>query len=49
LFASHDGYQVKLRAPRENGDHEVFLDAATLQAFFRYLDALPKADQLEVV
>ena len=23
LFASFDGYQVKLRAPRENGDHEV--------------------------
>jgi hypothetical protein len=32
LYASFDGWQVRLRAPRENGDHEVFLDAATLQA-----------------
>lgn len=21
LYASHDGYQIKLRAPREGGDH----------------------------
>ena len=25
LFVSFDGYQVRLRAPRENGDHEVFM------------------------
>jgi hypothetical protein len=42
LYASHDGFQVKLRAPRDGGDHEVYLDAATLQAFMQFLDALPQ-------
>jgi hypothetical protein len=40
LFASWDGWQVKLRAPRENGDHEVFLEDVTLQAFMQFVDAL---------
>jgi hypothetical protein len=41
LYASFDGYQVRLRAPRDGGDHEVYLDAATLQAFMQFLDGLP--------
>ncbi len=41
LFASFDGWQVRLRAPRDNGDHEVFLEQSTLQAFLEFLDALP--------
>jgi hypothetical protein len=42
LFASWDGWQIRLRAPRENGDHEVFLeDGLTLQAFFEFLGTLP--------
>jgi hypothetical protein len=42
LYASWDGWQVRLRAPRENGDHEIFLeDGLTLQAFFEFLDTLP--------
>jgi hypothetical protein len=42
LYASFDGYQVKLRAPREGGDHEVFLeDGLTLDAFLQFLDTLP--------
>jgi hypothetical protein len=41
LYASFDGWQVRLRAPRENGDHEVYLKQSTLQAFLEYLDALP--------
>ena len=41
LYASFDGWQVRLRAPRENGDHEVFLEQLTLQAFLRFLDDLP--------
>jgi len=41
-YASWDGWQVRLRAPREHGDHEVFLeDGLTLQAFFEFLDTLP--------
>jgi hypothetical protein len=31
-----------LRAPREGGDHEVFLeDGLTLDAFLQFLDGLP--------
>ena len=42
LYASFDGWQVKLRAPREGGDHEVFLeDGLTLQTFFEFIDTLP--------
>jgi hypothetical protein len=33
LYASFDGYQIKLRAPRGYIDDEVFLDAQTLAAF----------------
>ena len=33
---------MKLRAPRENGDHEVFLeDGLTLDAFLQFLETLP--------
>jgi hypothetical protein len=46
LYASFDGFQIRLRAPRDGGDHEVYLDQSTLQAFMQFLDALPKADQL---
>jgi hypothetical protein len=45
LYASFDGFQVRLRAPREGGDHEVFLEQSTLQAFLQYLDALPKIER----
>lgn len=29
VYASFDGYQIKLRAPRENGDHVIFLEPQT--------------------
>jgi hypothetical protein len=45
LYVSHDGWQVKLRAPRDGGDHEVYLDQTTLQAFLQFLDALPKSER----
>ncbi len=46
VFASWDGWQIRLRAPRENGDHEVFLeDGLTLQAFLEFIDALPKIER----
>ncbi len=42
LFASWDGWQVKLRAPREGGDHVVYLeDGLTLTAFLEFLNTLP--------
>jgi hypothetical protein len=42
LYASWDGWQVRLRAPRANGDHMVYLeDGLTLQEFLKFLEALP--------
>jgi hypothetical protein len=42
LFASFDGWQVRLRAPREGGDHVVYLEPGlTLDAFLEFLDTLP--------
>ena len=40
LYASFDGYQIRLRAPRFEVDHEVFLDADTLCAFERFLEKI---------
>jgi hypothetical protein len=37
LYASFDGYQYKLRAPRPFGDHEVFLDIRTMESFLRFV------------
>lgn len=45
LYASFDGYQVGLRAPREHGDHEVFMDPLVLAAFLRYVDSLKGKSQ----
>ena len=40
LYVSHDGFQVKLRAPRGlDGDHEVYLDPSVLIEFVRWLYA----------
>ena len=33
LYASFDGWQIRLRAPREDGDHEVYLEPDVLRAF----------------
>ncbi len=41
LYVSFDGFQIRLRAPRDGGAHEVYLDDAVLQAFLAFLDALP--------
>jgi hypothetical protein len=41
LYASFDGYQIKLRAPRDSiGDHEVYLDRYTLNAFIEYAQTM---------
>lgn len=37
LYASYDGFQIKLRAPRGYEDHEVFLEPHTLQSFKLFL------------
>lgn len=36
LYVSFDGYQIRLRAPRSGGDHEVFLEPPVLEAFLAY-------------
>lgn len=38
LYASFDGFQFRLRAPREDGDHVVFLDPRTLLAFTEFVE-----------
>lgn len=40
LYASFDGYQVKLRAPDERGDREVFLEPNVLEAFLAWIKEL---------
>lgn len=42
LYASFDGSQIKLRAPRGDGDHEVFLEQDTLNELLRYVEKLKK-------
>ena len=36
LYASFDGDSIKLRAPREDGDHIVYLEAGLYQALRDY-------------
>ena len=42
LYASFDGWQFRLRAPRENGDHVVFLDDRTLIEFERFVERIKR-------
>lgn len=42
LYASFDGWQFCLRAPRENGDHVVYLDPNLPDAFKRYCKAVER-------
>lgn len=38
LYASFDGWQIYLRAPREDGDHFVALDAHTWMSLMVFAD-----------
>lgn len=38
LYCSDDGHQIKLRAPRENGDHEIYLEPGTFQGLCQYIE-----------
>jgi hypothetical protein len=42
LYASFDGWQVILRAPREHMDHVVALEPEVIVAFRRYLGDLTR-------
>lgn len=37
LYASFDGYQFTLRAPRMEGDHFVCLEPMVLESFMRFV------------
>lgn len=37
LYALYDGWQFRLRAPRAEGDHVVYLGPETLDAFVRFV------------
>ena len=36
LYASFDGWQIQLRAPREFGEHLVYLDPQVFEALVRF-------------
>lgn len=40
LYASFDGWQIKLRTPRDGGDHEVYLDTQVCRAFLDFVESL---------
>ena len=37
LYISFDGFQFRLRAPRENGDHFVYLEPRAIKLFLEYI------------
>lgn len=45
LYASFDGWQIVLRAPREGGDHCVALEPTVWQALLSWLEAFPELRQ----
>ena len=42
LYASFDGFQFKLRAPRPEGDHEVYLEPRVLAEFLIYTEEVTR-------
>ncbi len=47
LYASFDGFGVKLRAPREDGDHEVYLEPDVFEALRQFRTAAFERAQAE--
>lgn len=45
LYASFDGWQICLRAPREGGDHEVWLEPAVWASLVEYVASLSRKEQ----
>jgi hypothetical protein len=44
VYASYDGYYIWLRAPREQGDHEIGLERPVLEALIRYAKRITGED-----
>lgn len=36
LYASFDGFSIKLRAPRDRGDHEVYIEPDMFKLLIKY-------------
>lgn len=49
LYASFDGWRVRLRAPRIGGDHWVALEPPVIAAFLDYLQLLKQAAALRAL
>jgi hypothetical protein len=45
LYASHDGWQLTLRAPRLGGDHFVVLEPQVLDALYRFLAKIEEQNE----
>jgi hypothetical protein len=45
LYASHDGWQFKLRAPNHDGDHVVYLEPSVVAAFLDYVKQTNKRQE----
>lgn len=43
LYASFDGWELRLRAPRAGGDHVVYLEPSVLEALENYLQRVRAA------
>lgn len=41
LYASFDGGMLKLRAPRDQGDHEIYMEPEVLREFLRFAKTTP--------
>lgn len=46
LYASYNGYAVKLRAPRLEGDHYVTLDSSVLEKFETFVAKLTERGEI---
>ena len=42
LYASFDGWQIRLRAPREEGDHVVYLESHVLENLKAFVEEQSK-------
>lgn len=49
LFASYDGFQFRLRAPRAEGDHEVFLEPMVYRVFAKFADRMVRGETRFVI
>lgn len=47
VYASFDGYQIKLRTNREFGDHEIYLEPGAFMSLMRFGEQIWKIEKPE--